>query len=84
MLQTLPAHMPPPTPYPTNVPLCTQPQAEYAKLQGQYEELKAARIDEEIAALLEQQNAHVSEHGAKAAQLAEHYRAEVGAAAGSL
>lgn len=53
-------------------------QAEYGKLQALYEDLKAAKIDEEVALLLEQQNKHVTEHGHKAAQLAEHYKAEVG------
>ncbi len=52
-------------------------QAEYHKLQALYEDLKAAKIDEEVALLLEQQNKHVTEHGHKAAQLAEHYKAEV-------
>jgi hypothetical protein len=52
-------------------------QVEYAKLQALYEDLKATKIDEEVAQLLEQQNRHVSEHGQKAAQLAEHYKAEV-------
>jgi nucleotide-binding universal stress UspA family protein len=51
-------------------------QVEYAKLQALYEDLKATKIDEEVAQLLEQQNRHVSEHGQKAAQLAEHYKAE--------
>jgi hypothetical protein len=46
-------------------------------LQGLYEDLKAAKIDEEVGQLLEQQNKHVTEHGQKAAQLAEHYKAEV-------
>lgn len=52
-------------------------QAEYAKLQALYEDLKAAKIDEEVQQLLEQQNRHVSEHGQKAAALVEHYKAEV-------
>lgn len=52
-------------------------QAEYAKLQALYEDLKTTKIDEEVAQLLEQQNRHVSEHGQKAAQMAEHYKAEV-------
>ena len=56
-------------------------QAEYGKLQALYEDLKAAKIDEEVQQLLEQQNRHVTEHGHKAAQLVEHYKGEVGAAA---
>ncbi|KAL4856859.1 hypothetical protein ACK3TF_002906 [Chlorella vulgaris] len=51
-------------------------QLEYSKLQGLYEDLKAAKIDEEVGQLLEQQNKHVTEHGQKAAQLAEQYKAE--------
>ena len=58
-------------------------QAEYSKLQALYEDLKAAKIDEEVQQLLEQQNRHVTEHGQKAAQLVEHYKAEVGAGAGA-
>lgn len=56
-------------------------QAEYVKLQALYEDLKAAKIDEEVQQLLEQQNRHVTEHGQKAAALVEHFKAEVGAAA---
>jgi hypothetical protein len=58
-------------------------QVEYSKLQALYEDLKAAKIDEEVQQLLEQQNRHVTEHGHKAAQLVEHYKAEVGAGCGS-
>lgn len=61
----------------------TLPQAEYSKLQALYEDLKAAKIDEEVQQLLEQQNRHVTEHGHKAAQLVEHYKAEVGAGCSS-
>ena len=61
----------------------TLPQAEYSKLQLLYEDLKAAKIDEEVQQLLEQQNRHVTEHGHKAAQLVEHYKAEVGAGCSS-
>lgn len=67
--------------YGSNTPepftFCCALQLEYSKLQGLYEDLKAAKIDEEVGQLLEQQNKHVTEHGQKAAQLAEHYKAEV-------
>lgn len=59
--------------------LCCLFQAEYDKLQAQYEDLKAAKIDEEVQLLLEQQNRYVTEHGQKAAALVEHYKQEVGA-----
>ncbi len=52
-------------------------QADYDKLQALYEDLKAAKIDEEVQQLLEQQNRYVSEHGQKAAALVEHYKKEV-------
>lgn len=61
-------------------------QADYDKLQALYEDLKAAKIDEEVQQLLEQQNRYVSEHGQKAAALVERYKREVrgtGAGAGS-
>lgn len=64
---------------------CLQPpcvhagQVEYNKLQSLYEDLKAAKIDEEVQQLLEQQNRYVTEHGQKAAALVEHYKREVGA-----
>ena len=67
---------PPPATFP---PSCCAAQGEYLKLQALYEDLKAAKIDEEVQQLLEQQNRHVTEHGQKAAQLVEHYKAEVGA-----
>lgn len=64
----------------TRLPLVSGPlQTEYLKLQALYEDLKAAKIDEEVQQLLEQQNRHVTEHGQKAAQLVEHCKAEVGA-----
>eukprot|EP00887_Chlorella_sp_A99_P003243 scaffold9.g3243.t1 len=51
-------------------------QAEYDRLQQQYEDLKGAKINEEVQQLLEQHNKYVADHGAKAAELAEHWRLE--------
>lgn len=59
-------------------PLLPCSQAEFNMLQAQYEDLKAAKIDEEVQQLLEQQNRYVSEHGQKAAELVERYKREVG------
>ncbi len=52
-------------------------QREYQGLQREYEALKAARLNEDVEELLREHNRHVTEHGAKAAELAAHWRQEV-------
>ena len=53
-------------------------QEEYDRLQQQYEDLKRTKIDQEVLQLLEQHNKYVTDHGAKAAEVADHWRQEVG------
>ena len=61
----------------THTPLCTQ--AQYDRLQSEYEALKAARIDEDVRHLMAKQQAEVDEHGVRAAALAQLWIDEVGA-----